>query len=200
MIKNKSIYKSIYTSGKEAGFDVISARQYYENNDVSKPRLEVRMNTPYFDSKGHPMTAYAVVNIESTSVKDNKLRDFNTVEFYDVDGHNMDYDVSSNLTDNMCEQAGKFASAASEYPHVFTYDEYVVARIPINKRMQIDPPSESDYGTYLENVERQMNSRKVEYIGSITKSNQLHEAYKTMPSFDQMMDEVSASVDDEFDL
>jgi hypothetical protein len=62
---------------------------------------------------------------------------------------------------------GKFASAASEYPHVFTPDEYMTARSYLNGRMGLDMPTSDDYANYLNSVSRQLEQR-IPFVGAVT--------------------------------
>lgn len=192
MIKDVDAYKI----GKENGFNVSSAKQYYSQNDSTKPKLDLVMSTPYVYD-GQNVTARATVDLSDDKKSDNQVRETSMVEFYAGES-NLEYSSDFSITDDMRKNVSEYAAAASEHPHVFSFDEYVESRTPVNKRLQLDPPTEQDYSTYLEHVESQLCSRKYEFIGEITKPSEINKAYETLPSFGEMMDEVSAS--DSFDF
>lgn len=196
-MSNVRKYSDIYKSGQAEGFIVDSARQYYSQNDSKKPKLDVVMNTPY-SYMGQDVTARAIIDLnESSRSAETGLRDASMVEFY-VGNSNLDYDAGFDVTEEMRQKASDFAASAAEYPHVFTYDEYVEARIPINERLKLGIPTEQDYNTYLESMDRQLhNSRDFEFIGKITKLSDLNMAYESAPSFGQMMDEVATMSENE---
>ena len=189
-----------YEQSVNDGFSVTDARQYYENGNAGKIRVETKMQTPY-EFQGQPVQAYAVVAIE------NQTRSANTLEFWQ-NGRNLE-DVMEQLhgtrevqlqtkagedvdMKSVREQTGTFAIAASEYPHVFTYDEYVESRNPVNERLQLDPPNEQDYERYLESVERQMESGDIKFVGRMTNTSSLHEAYMSMPSVQADMEQMAS--------
>ena len=87
------------------------------------------------------------------------------------------------------DKMGQFASAASEYPHGFTYEEYMESRSFINGRLGMDPPNEADYNVYLESVERQLASRDIKFVGAVTRTSDLYKLQQTCPSFQEGMDE-----------
>lgn len=193
-MSNVRKYSDIYKSGKENGFIVDSARQYYSQNDSKKPKLDVVMNTPY-SYLGRDVTARATIDLnEQSRSSETGLRDASMVEFY-VGNSNLDYDAGFDVTDEMRQTASDFAASAAEYPHVFMYDEYVEARTPINERMKLGVPTEQDYNTYLESMDRQLhNSRDFEFIGQITKPSDLNTAYASTPSFSKMMDDAASTM------
>lgn len=194
MLKNKG-YAEIYKAGKNDGFNVNSAKQYYSQGDSTKPKLDLVMSTPYTYA-GQDVVARATVDLSGVKMRDSQLRETSMVEFY-ADDSNLDYVDDFSVTDDMRQSVSEYAAAASEYPHVFSFDEYVEARTPINKRLKLDAPSEQDYSTYLESVERQLHSRDIEFIGEITKPSDMNRAYETLPSFRDMMDEVAVHEDSE---
>lgn len=194
-----SDYRKVFEDGRAKGFDVTHARQYYNNGDEKLANVETFMKTPYQFS-GRDVTGYAVVPLYDG-------REANTIEFYIGDRNLEDltggfsYVLYNKETESLvnchdaAEEMGQFASAASEYPHVFTYDEYCAAREPINKRMHLDPPDEEAYMTYINNVERQLMSRDIKFVGQIQSRDQIHDAYMTMPSVQEEMDEVYGDMD-----
>lgn len=180
-----------FESLSKQGFVVTDCRQYYESDDEKRPMLEMHMHTPYYYD-GYPVDGYAVVPCWN-----DRPREANTVEFYQnkrnledvwsASGHTGELVLQTKSGEDITEQdasreMASFAEAASEYPHVFTYDEYVSARTPINKRLHLDAPSESDYEAYLESVQKQMVSEDVKFVGSITNARDVCDMYHTMPS------------------
>ena len=124
-------YQDVYKNGVNMGYHVTSVRDYVDDN-VGRLNSEIHMQTPYFNKDKEPITGYAVVPI--THERGDVLRDANTVEFW-TKGHNMDYmsenettmyDANGTVVDMNKEREvmRQFAAAASEYPHVATWDEY----------------------------------------------------------------------------
>lgn len=198
-----------YQAHQAEGFAVTDARQYYENGNPAQTKVETWMQTPYLYA-GKPVQAYAVVDVSTEG------RPSNTCEFWQ-DGRNLEDVCGSNKGDrnplqlqdangqNLDMQAaydtiGKVASGASEYPHVFMYEEYVEARTPINKRMHLDAPDEDAYQSYLQSMERQLMSRDFQFVGKITKRSELADAYNSMPSVQELYDEPSEKQDDGMSL
>lgn len=200
-------FRKTYQDGKQNGFAVTDARQYYENDNEKDVRVETWIQTPYF-FEGEPVKAYGVVNIESWDL--NRGRTSNTLEFWQ-NGRNLEdvmeqsfgtrevqlQDANGKDLDmkDAYQQIGDFAKAASEYPHVFLYDEYVASRTPINERLKLDAPNEAMYEKYLESVERQMESGDVEFVGQMTNPSSLHMAYTSMPSVQAEMQEEMTRMD-----
>lgn len=186
-----------YKSLREQGFDITQTRQYYADAKTERAHVESYMKTPYF-YHGKPVDGYAITDVSD------KQRPSHMIEFWQ-DGRNVE-DISMlageggkiQLTDKngvavdmkeARENVAGFASGASEYPHVFTYPEYVEARTPINERMHLDPPNEEAYGHYLESVERQLASRDIHFVGEITKVSDLSKMYESMPGVQNMYEE-----------
>lgn len=173
---------ALYKKELQEGFRVVDTRQYYADGTENTPRVESWMMTPY-QFEGKPVMGYAVTN-----VKDDQ-RPSDTMEFWQ-DGRNVeDIAASKNMAVSLTDKDGKpvdyqaarerigaFASGGSYYPHVFTYDEYVEARKPVNERLKMDPPDARAYGVYLDSVERQLMSRDFHFVGSITTPAELEES------------------------
>lgn len=199
--------KTAYETGLENGFSVKSARQYYldKQNDRNID-VEHWVYTPYV-YHGVPVLGYGVA-----SIRPGVQRSANTCEFW-VDGRNVtdelfkaSLDDKDKLLENMqsgekesCQEAlGKlesFVVGASDIPHVFTYDEYIEAKTPQNARLQLDPPTEEGYETYLKWVENAMLGRSIKFVGEVTQLDQLDDLRMQMPSFGEMMDEIEALED-----
>lgn len=199
----RSAYESLYNDCVDSGFSVVSARQSAGTGSV--PVVRTEMTTPY-TYNGKPLMAVSVTDLNQT--KDDALRSSHDTELWTVNGlgqrdrnledvaggncyvqsRNGTGDISANDARQSC---GQFASAASEYPHVFMYDEYVEARTPINKRLKVGPPNEVDYERYLDSMFRQLGSKDFKFVGEITKRSQLDLARQSMPSFQADMAEMS---------
>lgn len=189
-------YRTTYTRGKNMGFSVSDVRQHTPAQ--GNGHAEVTLDTP-FTYQGWPVKGHAVVDL--VQVKGDAFRPYRDVEFF-VNGRNVE-DMAQEATGsreymlqgpgmNMSRtdaaaMAGMFASASTEYPHVFTYEEYVEARTPVNARLQLDPPNEQDYENYLDHMEKQLMSKDIEFVGAVTTPKQLLSRYQGLPSFEEGM-------------
>ena len=199
--------KTAYETGLEDGFSVKSARQYYPDKQNDRNiDVEHWVYTPY-SYQGVPVLGYGVA-----SIRPGAGRSANTCEFW-VDGRNVtdelfkaSLDDKDKVLENTqsgekesCQEAfaklESFVVGASDIPHVFTYDEYIEAKTPQNARMQLDPPTEESYETYLKWVENAMLGRSIKFVGEVTQLDQLDDLRMQMPSFGEMMDEIEASED-----
>lgn len=179
-----------YKQLQSEGFDITKTRQYYNNLEKEQAHVESYMKTPYF-YRGSAVEAYAI-----TDVSDPR-RPSHMIEYYQ-NGHNLE-DISEQLggtrnvqlqnaygenldMNQVHDNVSRFASAASEFPHAFTYAEYVEARTPINKRLHLDPPDEESYNTYLQHVERQLASKDIHFVGEVTKPSDMFSLYASMPT------------------
>lgn len=197
--------KTSYETGLEDGFSVKSARQYYPDKQNDRNiDVEHWVYTPYV-YQGVPVLGYGVA-----SIRPGVQRIANTCEFW-VDGRNVtdklfedswDKKVLENTKSGekeSCQEAfaklESFVVGASDIPHVFTYKEYIEAKTPQNVRMQLDPPTEESYETYLKWVESAMLGRSIKFVGEVTQLDQLDDFRMQMPSFGEMMDEIEASED-----
>lgn len=197
--------KTAYETGLEDGFSVKSARQYYPDKQNDRNiDVEHWVYTPY-EYKGVPVLGYGVA-----SIRPGEERSANTCEFW-VDGRNVTDRLFGNSRDEKvfentksgekesCQEAlaklESFVVGASDIPHVFTYDEYMEAKTPQNARLQLDPPTEESYETYLKWVENAMLGRSIKFVGEVTHLDQLDDLRMQMPSFGEMMDEIEASED-----
>ena len=208
MASRKDPYENIYQDGVDRGFHIMHARQYAENGDGLKPRLEQTMETPW-SVNGNPVIAYSVTNLENKRDKDG-LRDTNMVELHEykdgtlhlLDAVGKDFRDQNGMSvsrNTAREDVRQFASSASEYPHVFMYDEYMESRNFTNGRLGLDPPKPEDYEGYLESVEKQMMSRTISFVGAIEKPSQMHEAYESSPIVQaEMRDAFSSCHDTEY--
>ena len=202
--------KTAYEAGLEDGFSVKSARQYYPDKQNDRNiDVEHWVYTPYVYN-GVPVLGYGVA-----SIRPGAGRSANTCEFW-VDGRNVtdelfkaSLDDKDKVLENTqsgekesCQEAlGKlesFVVGASDIPHVFTYAEYMEAKTPQNARMQLDPPTEESYETYLKWVENPMLGRSIKFVGEVTQLDQLDDLRMQMPSFGEMMDEIQQ--EDDFGL
>lgn len=199
--------KTAYETGLEDGFSVKSARQYYPDKQNDRNiDVEHWVYTPYV-YQGVPVLGYGVA-----SIRPGAGRSANTCEFW-VDGRNVtdelfkaSLDDKDKVLENTqsgekesCQEAfaklESFVVGASDIPHVFTYHEYIEAKTPQNARLQLDPPTEESYETYLKWVENAMLGRSIKFVGEVTQLDQLDDLRMQMPSFGEMMDEIEASED-----
>lgn len=197
-------YQQVFQDGVAKGYSVTYARQY---ETPTGSDVEVRMQTPFVNGKGQPITGYAVTPL--THTKGDVLRESNTVELYDG-SQNMDYqdlgyhnlyDKAGNPVDleKARQEMSQFASAASEYPHVMMYEEWLSSAKKNYERLQLGEPDESGYECYLESEHKKLMSKDFTYVGEITSVRDLHGAYQSMPSVQQAMDEVYQTSEPEFE-
>lgn len=198
--RKQPMYASVYQNSVENGFSVVSARQ---SSGVGRvPVLRTEMNTPY-TYNGSPLMAVSVTDL--SAAKGDALRQSHDTELWTVNGlgqrdRNLedvaggDYTVQGSDGKDVSgavarDNVSTFASAASEYPHVFMYDEYVEARTPINERLGVNPPNEVDYEKYLDSMFRQFGNKDFTFVGEITKRSDMNKARQSLPSFQAGMDE-----------
>ena len=188
----KPQYQEIFEKGTQAGFYILMANQYFGANastgqiDPQRPQLEQTMTTPY-TFRDQPVIGYTVTDLSSKNspVRGESLRPTVTHEFYVMpegreEPMNVDAIIESGekFTDkntgksvsipDAMKEMGEFASAASEYPHVFTPDEYMEARSYMNGRLGLPMPTADDYVDYLNNMSAQLEQR-IPIVGAVTK-------------------------------
>lgn len=210
MAVRKTAYRQVYQEGLQSGFDITNARQYYREGDGTQPRLEQTMSTPW-TYHGQPVIGFTDTDLRDVNADKDGIRRTDTREFYVAD----QYGRATNLDDllrpgdeglkdrrgnsvslqDAQDQMGRFAGAASEYPHVFLHDEYIESRSYLNARFGMDRPTTADYNVYLESVEKQLASRDFTFTGRITRPSQMHIAYESTPDFQSSYAEWSAAVD-----
>lgn len=203
---NPSLFKKTYNDGVNQGFTVTDVQQ---SSSMGVPIVTTEMKTPY-TYNGEPLMGFAVTELSQT--EDDKLRKSQGMELWTVNGlgqrdRNLedvvgggDFSVQDKDGNTVSyadarDSIGTFSAAASEYPHVFMYDEYVAVRTPINERLRVGPPNEVDYEKYLDSVFRQMGSKDFTFVGAITDRNGLTQARNSMPSVQDMMSDRARSDD-----
>ena len=212
LISRKPGYREVYAAGESAGFSINDARQYYRNEDGNQPRLEQTITTPW-TFQGQPVIGYTDTSLsEKDRDRETGLRFTDLREFYIADkfgsprnvddvqpnGRKVFQDAQGRSIDmyDAQDKMGAFASAASEYPHGFTYEEYMESRSFINGRLGMDPPNEDDYNVYLESVERQLASRDIKFVGAVTRTSDMFKLQQTCPSFQEGMDDFLKSINE----
>lgn len=190
-------YQDVYKNGVNMGYHVTSVRDYVDNNN-GRLNSEIHMQTPYFNKDKEPITGYAVVPI--THERGDVLRDANTVEFW-TKGHNMDYmsenettmyDANGTVVDMNKEREVmcQFAAAASEYPHVATWDEYKPLQERNLARLHMDADvTQADYSKYLDKKLHEMR-QGVEFIGENSTKSDVARLYDSVREDHDISDEV----------
>lgn len=190
-------YQDVYKNGVNMGYHVTSVRDYVDNNN-GRLNSEIHMQTPYFNKDKEPITGYAVVPI--THERGDVLRDANTVEFW-TKGHNMDYmsenettmyDANGTVVDmnKELEVMRQFAAAASEYPHVATWDEYKPLQERNLARLHMDADvTQADYSKYLDKKLHEMR-QGVEFIGENSTKSDVARLYDSVREDHDISDEV----------
>lgn len=208
MAYGRPFYETVYKNGTAAGLCVTQARQHYQNGDGTQPRLEQEISTPW-TIRGNPVIGVTSTDLRNAGRSEDGLRKTDKIELYATDGLHRS-DIQQELAPGCVlldqkkqafplyraiELVGQFASAASEYPHVFTFDEYMESRSYLNGRFNMAPPTAEDYNAYLRNVTNQLASPDYTFTGAITKRSQISSAYSTMPDFQEEYDDWSSSLD-----
>lgn len=190
-------YQDVYKNGVNMGYHVTSVRDYVDNNN-GRLNSEIHMQTPYFNKDKEPITGYAVVPI--THERGDVLRDANTVEFW-TKGHNMDYMSENEMTmydangtvvdmNKELEVMRQFAAAASEYPHVATWDEYKPLQERNLARLHMDADvTQADYSKYLDKKLHEMR-QGVEFIGENSTKSDVARLYDSVREDHDISDEV----------
>lgn len=189
-----------YENGVENGYEVVSAVQHTKGKSV--PELESWVKTPY-TYEGQPLMGHATTVLENKP--DAGVRQSHGVELWTVNplgqpDRNLEdvtggqpytvADKSGNPVpgNDAVSETGRFTASASERPHVFQCQEFIEAKTPVYKRMELGEPTARDYEKYLDSVEKQMLSG-VEFVGEIKDRNGLHQAMNSVPAFDDFMHE-----------
>lgn len=196
-------FETLYKQGVEKGYDVPYSRMYLSDKpDGSKAEnIEMRIKTPYF-VEGNPVWGYIVVD---PKYNDEGLRTYNTGEFWtgepnvsgsrnyedvypngncplkDKDGNDVDYGEA-------LDEMGIFATAASEYPDVCTYETYMELKTYHNARMGLPAPTEENYEKYLNACESMMKDGAI-YIGEVRRPEDMSDRYLSVPSTSAYLDE-----------
>lgn len=190
-------YQDVYKNGVNMGYHVTSVRDYVDNNN-GRLNSEIHMQTPYFNKDKEPIIGYAVVPI--THERGDVLRDANTVEFW-TKGHNMDYMSENEMTmydangtvvdmNKELEVMRQFAAAASEYPHVATWDEYKPLQERNLARLHMDADvTQADYSKYLDKKLHEMR-QGVEFIGENSTKSDVARLYDSVREDHDISDEV----------
>lgn len=190
-------YQDVYKNGVNMGYHVTSVRDYVDDN-VGRLNSEIHMQTPYFNKDKEPIMGYAVVPV--THERGDVLRDANTVEFW-TKGHNMDYmsenettmyDANGTVVDMNKEREvmRQFAAAASEYPHVATWDEYKPLQERNLARLHMDADvTQADYSKYLDKKLHEMR-QGVEFIGENSTKSDVARLYDSVREDHDISDEV----------
>ena len=190
-------YQDVYKNGVNMGYHVTSVRDYVDNNN-GRLNSEIHMQTPYFNKDKEPITGYAVVPIMHE--RGDVLRDANTVEFW-TKGHNMDYMSENEMTmydangtvvdmNKELEVMRQFAAAASEYPHVATWDEYKPLQKRNLARLHMDADvTQADYSKYLDKKLHEMR-QGVEFIGENSTKSDVARLYDSVREDHDISDEV----------
>lgn len=205
-------YEQDYRTGRAEGYDVTSAKEYFSGNGHY---LTTYMKTPY-QYDGQDVDAHCTVDLNLRNDKDLKRKELtssdivNDVEFFTQDGRNLE-DVMEEKTgsreiklqnksgqdvavEDVTASLSKFADAASNKPHVMTYDEYMDIRAVNAARMKVDPPVPENYINYVDNMRRQMRSGDVEFVGEIKNTRQL--ALLDMPEIKTKDDDLQMDSDE----
>lgn len=190
-------YQDVYKKGVDMGYQVTKVRDYADDNS-GRLNSEIHMQTPYFNKDHEPITGYAVVLI--THERGDVLRNANTVEFW-TKGNNMDYmsedettmyDANGNIVDMNKEREvmRQFAAAASEYPHVATWDEYKLLQERNLKRLHMDADvTQADYATYLDKKLHEMR-QGIGFIGENNTKLDVANMYDMVRADGDISDEV----------
>ena len=173
------------------GFSVIDVKtrvDSFSTHNVSS----FNMKTPYY-FEGRRVQGFCNV--------DEKTKDVSFIEFYgNLDGKSNVNLLESGLNISLTDRYGKpvsiekasedmstFAKDISEYPHVFTKDEYLDVKYEDFRKLGLPEPTDSDYKTYLDFVEKQMLSNDIKFVGKITNINELAHHSMEYDVEDEMM-------------
>lgn len=198
------VYEQIFDSLSDQGFSVSDVREtVFETSGTHN--VETWVNTPY-TYEGMPVKGFCYVpvgtpferHINNTT---EGIRDYNTQELW-VGRENMEdilakrglgsvHDVILQDKDgnevkgvDALENVGKFASAASEYPHVFQYGEYMEVRTAISEKRGLPMPDEEGYNSYIESVVKQMESGDVRFVGKVNTISDAYMCLMDTPGFE----------------
>jgi len=163
--------KKAFDAGDAAGFTVAYAKQYYENMDGTKCRMEQHITMPY-TFQGEAVYAVTITNVDHSNGRD-ALRNTPRSDLYTASDRRIaSGDVltapngQSVRASVAAEQAAKYASAASELPHIFTYEEFMAARNFYAGAMGVRRPTSDDYVRYLEkSIIPQLRNRSERFTG-----------------------------------
>ena len=195
----KENYRGIYERFISSGFDVIDARQYYNQTDNMKPEVEQLIRTPWTMDRLQ-VFCYAAADIDLVYERANGHRRILSHEFWIFDPKtgapvNLDqihpegyalYDPYNRISrEEAYETADEFAMAASYQPHVFMAAEFAEVRNYLNARMELPPVTKNDYLSYLKHMEGEIQNGSNSFTGKIRSIADMHIAYQTAEEFDQ---------------
>lgn len=194
---------AVYQEGLKDGFSVESAKEYIQAGQPGhEEQLALAVKTPYsYNNK--PVQGYSVIDLKSDISEDPTMsvRGFHTCELY-ASGVNVE-DIHDNTADSRSalyldspdgkipyedalDRIGVFSQAASFHEHVMEYDEYKSVFDHTHEQLirekYIEPASEPKYEKYLNSVKNLMNDG-MEYIGVVTKPDDVGKMRETMPSY-----------------
>lgn len=162
----KPIYAEVYEQGVEKGYEVANVKTYYDENGQAK--IETVVHTPYYDENGRRVIGSGTVNathgkgLREVADVDLLFDDFGQMSLFDENGNAVDKET-------MKTEMSQYMSAASEYPHVASYDEWYDNQKHNYEKVKLDAePTKSDYVKYLDNVSRQMASGDIKFVGPIS--------------------------------
>lgn len=195
-------YEQTMKSGDDIGIDITHVRSYL--NHKQKENIEMHIKLPYkYNEKN--VWAYVVVDCDETHKLNDNLRAYNTCEIWTDEPGTLGSTILSQneIYDDLykenedgtkeqidgrfiCDEIGVFASAASNYPHVCTYDEYITLKTPSNQMLQIDAPNEEDYYKYIDKCINLMKHSR--FIGKIKKPDQAEMLKMDTPSSRELLE------------
>lgn len=198
-------YSDVFRAGRNAGFDVIDARQYHRNNDGTQGFVEQTMATPWF-YKNMPLIGYADIDVRRHGANKYGLYETDVCELWALQESGQclflddirqpgdpDYVVDAQGRQMRIERAlgklSEFAGASAEYPHVFMHDEWMESRSYINGRMGLPKPTTEEYEqSYLPFIKMQLADPSVILVGRVTRPEDIHIAYESSPNFQTNVD------------
>ena len=169
----KPIYAEVYEQGVEKGYEVANVKTYYDENGQAK--IETVVHTPYYDENGRRVIGSGIVNathgegLREVADVDLLFDDFGQMSLFDENGNAVDKET-------MKTEMSQYMSAASEYPHVASYDEWYDNQKHNYEKVKLDAePTKSDYVKYLDNVSRQMASGDIKFVGPLNTQQNLQD-------------------------
>lgn len=208
-----SDYSEIVKQYEEKGMTIPFVRSYLGSS--GKENIEMHIKLPY-KCDGGDVWGYSVVSCDAKDEVNKYLRGYNTCEVYigepDRGGRNIE-DVYPNTHKNLLftddsgktinmdtmklsDEIGIYAAAASNYPHVMTWDEFNELKTPSNEKFGIESPTEEHYESYLNNCASLMRDAK--FIGEVTTPIGVDERRMSTPSGQQFLADMEREDQDRF--
>ncbi|MCC8107249.1 MAG: hypothetical protein LIO99_14815 [Clostridiales bacterium] len=184
--EHAAIFKE-YEKAMAGGFRNINKRDYFEDDDINRPKTEQLFETPWEFHK-QPVLCYTVHGF----MKGDPLE---VMAFYVEDSEGNTHNITNQLlsgkdkmqnasgqyinTERACDYMTRLSDAIKQLPHIQTCDEYMSFQSYFRGYMGVEKPTLSDYTDIYLPACRDRLRRGNGIVGNITSEQDLHYAYES---------------------